>query len=144
MSHQNGPGETSQELDDFVLRYFHDWRVLESGTRAERVAAARSDESRPADWLSAALHMRSDGPEEAWPVILALVERAPNHAALGFVAAGELEDLVRLHGERFGERLVERARSDNRFREALRGVWGWDDVSEPLRRRLFELIGPTA
>jgi hypothetical protein len=75
---------------------------------------------------------------------LALVELAPDDAALAYVAAGPLEDLVREHLERFADRLVEQARRDPRFRDALKGVWGWENVDPGIRRRLFDAMGVNA
>ena len=125
------------ELDDLITGYFRDWERMLSPSRAERMA---EPDDRLSDWLIAALFRDGDAPEEVWPIIVALVDRAPNDEALGFVAAGPLEDLIRRHGQQFEDRLVERARRDRRFRQALRGVWGWEKVPERLRRRIQELL----
>jgi hypothetical protein len=107
--------------DDFIRRYFQDWRVLRSGNRAERLAV-RDAEDQPTDEQIEMLHTLTE-PERAWPVILALIEAAPNEEALAFVAAGPLEDLIQSHGNDFADRIIERARRDPRFRSALRDVW---------------------
>ena len=95
--------------DDFIRRYFEDWRVLRSGNRAERLAV-RDAEDQPDEQIEM-LHTLTE-PERAWPVILALIEAAPNEEALAFVAAGPLEDLIQSHGDDFADRIIERARRD--------------------------------
>lgn len=131
---------TGSEMDDLVRRYFEEYRVLfVSGTRPERLAL-RDAEDRASDALHDMLHISKEA-ETAWPFILALVDSAPSDEALAFVAAGPLEDLIQMYGDDFADRMVERARRDARFRSALRDVWGWERVSEPLRNRVFELLG---
>lgn len=130
---------TQSTTDDFARRYFDEWRVLRSGTRLERLATRDADD-RPSDALFEMLHTANE-PERAWPIVLALVAEAPDDEALAFVAGGPLEDLIQKHGDAFADRIVERARSDPRFRSALGGVWGWENVSESLRSRLFEVLG---
>lgn len=130
------------DLDAFVDRYFDELRILTSGTRRERIAAEdpTQDQERASDWFLTALRT-PQGAEEAWPVILALLERAPDDLAIAFVAAGPLEDLIRDHGPRFLDRLEAQARTSARFRGALSGVWGWEDMTPELPERLFPILG---
>ncbi len=128
-------------LDDFATRYFRDLTALSSGTRPERLALEQAVD-RPAFRLDELLESPADA-ENAWQMILELIDRAPDDPALSFVAAGPLEDLIRRHGAQFGERLAERANQDERFRDALRDVWGWDEVPEPHRATLRGLIERT-
>ena len=100
---------TPAELDSFTARYFADWAALQ-GTQAERLALEDDPITRPSCVLDEMVARRSQNSEEAWPLVLALIERAPDEAALAFVAAGPLEDLVRDHARRFADRLVEHAR----------------------------------
>jgi len=60
--------------------------------------------------------------EDAWDLVLELVRRAPDEV-LGDVAAGPLEDVVRLHGAALVEWIEGEARRDERFRWALGCVW---------------------
>ena len=128
------------DVGGFVLGYFHDWRVLTAGSRAERVALQQADD-RPADRLFKMIVLDPHRVDQAWALVLALVERAPDDEALAFVAAGPLEDIVRRHGDEFADRIVDRARQDSKFRSALKGVWGWDEVSATLRSRVFAVLG---
>lgn len=130
--------QPSDDLDAFVRRYFDEFRILTSGTREERLAAERGD--RVSDWFTTALRT-PDGAEDAWPVIVALVEGAPDDEAVAFVAAGPLENLIRDHGPRFLDRLEAQARTSAHFRDALSGVWGWEDMPPELPERLFPLLG---
>lgn len=61
-------------------------------------------------------------PEEAWPVVLALVARAPDER-LELIGAGPLETIVERHTSRFVNRVEAAAKSDPRFRKALGAVW---------------------
>jgi hypothetical protein len=131
---------TPAELEALVEGYFRDWTVLRSGSRAERLALER-DANRPWDTLAQLLTGPSEV-DQAWPLILALIEQAPSDEALAYVAAGPLEDLIHAHGAEFGDRIVDQARRDPRLRQALGGVWGWERVPEPLRGRLLELAHP--
>jgi hypothetical protein len=84
-----------------------------------------------------------EGAEQAWPIILLLIERAPDDETMAFVAAGPLEDLAYRHGRQFADRLVAQTRRDPRFRQAIRGIWGWQGIPEPWRGELLRLIGVT-
>jgi hypothetical protein len=127
------------DLDDAIANSFGYWEKVSSTSRADRLEAQNGN--RLDDWLSEAMHSR-DGPadEGVWAVVLALVEAAPDGRALGYVAAGPLEDLAWYHGEQFGERLVERTRADPKFRTAMAGILGWDRVVEPYRSRLLAIL----
>ncbi len=129
-----------EELDAFAARYFEDWRAM-PGTRAQRVEAADANHPSAGDVLDDLLLSRGR-PEDAWPLVLALIERAPDDEALAYVAAGPLEDLVRHYPQTFADRLVENTRRDPRFRAALAGVWGLGDLPEPLRGQLLTLLAP--
>jgi len=133
---------TPAELDAFVAGYFCDRAAALSESRADRLEFESAPDH--PSWALDRLLVDPSDAEEGWPILLALIDRAPNEHDLSFLAAGPLERLVHLHGEQFGDRIVERARQDRRFREALRGVWGWETVAEPLRGRLLELLGPTS
>ena len=71
-----------------------------------------------------------DSPEEAWALILALIEEAPNNAILADVAAGPLENLVVYHSAKFIERIDEMARKSPKFRLCLTGVWCKGSIPE--------------
>lgn len=62
--------------------------------------------------------------ERAWRLTLVLIEKASNPAALSYVAAGPLEDLLKHFGVAVIERVEEAARRDPKFRLALGDVWG--------------------
>jgi hypothetical protein len=74
-------------------------------------------------------------PQLAWRVILLLIGDAPSDEVLGSVAAGPLEDFLRLHCEHFIEHVEARARTDDRFRMALQGVWK-TEMSDALWARV--------
>ena len=67
--------------------------------------------------------VRSGDLDAAWQVTLLLLRKAPNDNALGYVAAGPLEDLIDGYGDQ-ALNLVETACDvDARLQFALSGVW---------------------
>lgn len=62
-------------------------------------------------------------PEISFQVILGLLSQTENAEVLENLAAGPLEDLVRLHGKEFIQRFEVKAREDFKFRDLLGGVW---------------------
>ena len=62
-------------------------------------------------------------PDEAWPLVQALVDASRDNNDLGFVAAGPIEDLLRHHGDHIIERIEAAASGRPAFRLALSGVW---------------------
>ena len=61
--------------------------------------------------------------EQAWSVVLSLVNLASNDWHLANIAAGPLEELLRQEPERFRAALDQQARRDPKFRRCLTGVW---------------------
>ena len=60
--------------------------------------------------------------QEAWRLILALVERAPDDL-LGRVGAGPIEHFVRDHHTAVIEQVADEACANARFRDALSWMW---------------------
>ena len=67
-------------------------------------------------------------PHEAWPILNALVENVDDRpdGALDYLAAGPVEDFVKLHGVEFLDLLEAAARNSPRWRRALDTVRPWD------------------
>ena len=84
-------------------------------------------------------HIIEGAPELAWELVTGLID-LPSDDALGYFAAGPLEDLIGEHGASFIDRVEERARTDPRFRRAVRVVrYGVrDDVWRRLERLTFD------
>ena len=70
------------------------------------------------------VEMTSTDPERLWLLMLEMIRRTTDEETLAYIAAGPLEDLLKDHGNEFIERIENLARSDQRFRSALAGVWG--------------------
>lgn len=75
-------------------------------------------------------------PEEGWPLIMALVEAAPNYLVLASVAVGPLEDLIVKHSEQFIARIEVLARQSENFRKSLTGVWCDGDIPNEIQQRI--------
>ncbi len=138
-------------LDDLVAGYFRYHERLKERTREDLKRGYIP--VRPPDpdallfqWLSdSILHARTnDAPERAWPVILELVQRAPDDEALIFIGADALEDFVRQWGALFESRIVDQAARDEQFRKALASVWENSETPPALAeaiRHARELTG---
>jgi hypothetical protein len=61
-------------------------------------------------------------PEHQWQFILAAVTHASDDE-LGDIAAGPVEHLLGKHGERYIEKVEQRAEADPKFARMLAGVW---------------------
>jgi hypothetical protein len=129
-----------RNLDSFAAAWFRAWRSIgEGSTRAERLAAEhrRRDAS---DELSVLIWKK---PEEAWSLVQALIERAPGDEELGWIGAGPLEDLMtRTEPPLRPEQLLSAAGESEKWRTALRHVWGWNELPVDARSKLLPLLGP--
>lgn len=60
----------------------------------------------------------------------------------GYVAAGPLEDVLKLHADTYAAAIAVRGETQDPWTEALRGVWldpsGWSSLPESLRRIIPE------
>jgi hypothetical protein len=82
------------------------------------------------------VHLIEDEPEVAWELILALIERAPEEEAIGWVAAGPLEDLLCHHGLDVIDKAETLAAADPRFKKCLAGVWGSNRMDPSVYERV--------
>ncbi|HEX2756654.1 MAG TPA: hypothetical protein VHM48_14390, partial [Candidatus Limnocylindrales bacterium] len=129
---------TSTKLID---AYFADQKIIAISTerlRREHVPLPKGPkpgyDGRLSGWLTEMLNYGPpDGPERAWPLILRLIDRGPDVNALGWVGAGEVEDLVNRSGAAFADRIIDEAAKSRRFRAALRHVWPNEDVPNSLQ-----------
>lgn len=133
--------DPSSDLDASIQAYFQDQKILHAST-ARLLDERKSVPTEPLDgydgrlfdWLTETLNDGSpDGPEQVWPIVLELVDRAPDGQTLTFIGAHVLEDLVNNAGARFVDRLRDRAARDPRFRRALCDVWYRADAPSAVR-----------
>ena len=61
-------------------------------------------------------------PEHQWQFILAAIAHASDDE-LGHIAAGPMEHLLGKHGDKYIEKVEQRAEADPRFARMLAGVW---------------------
>ena len=82
-----------------------------------------------------------DNGADAWALVTALVTEAEGDA-LGVVAAGPLEDFVRIQGNQWIEAIEVAARRDSKFQEALGWIWlGRGDLPTPILERVVAASG---
>jgi hypothetical protein len=87
-------------------------------------AALRHPNADAAEWMFLwVVEMLQEYPDEAWPVLLSLIDVARDDKELALVAAGPLEELLVAHGLHVIDRVEEQAARNGRFRRALSGVW---------------------
>ena len=126
----------------FVDEYYAQYRAAVSEIRDERLAMQADDVEHRSWQLDDMILSGNEADQEAaWPILLALIDRAPDDPSLAFVAAGPLEDIIRKRHDRFGERILGEARRSYRFRLALGGVWGWETLPQPFGNQLLSLAG---
>lgn len=87
-------------------------------------------------------YVRRD-PTKAWVVTLQLIAAARDTGALGYVAAGPLEDLLYARGELFIDDLERLASSDPKFLSALRMVAGPFTKEADVSNRIVKAAGVT-
>ena len=104
---------TPQDLQNWVAAY------IEAQSSPERI-----NEKHPMWWpIGRFFELEHEHPEDCWAAILAVLGRKPSEKVLGILAAGPLEDLIHMHGERFIDRIETEAMRNPAFRALLRGVW---------------------
>jgi len=106
-----------------------------------RVARAWLKHTRRPEWLFLwVMDLCEALPDEAWPLILALVEVARTDIELACVVAGPLEQLVRCNGHQVIGRIEAEAATNERFRLALSGVWR-SSIPKSVWDRLLAAVG---
>lgn len=134
--------QTEAELADYTKGYF---ARLEEFER-QLASGSKDDDLIVSDLVSDLVY---DGrSEEAWRIVLALVNAAPTPRTLGFVAAADLEDLVQWHArmsdgwrtvsDDLYRRIVAEARANPRLREAF-GLIYWDGEPDWFRSEIAAL-----
>ena len=117
-------------MDPFSIRKLADAWV--------KLQAAKPDdlELDPNFWAHGLLwRLTQESPDDAWLVILGIMECELNELAMGSLAAGPLEDLLSYQGGSVIELIEARAHKDPVFRKILRGVWR-NNIAEEVWKRV--------
>jgi len=88
-------------------------------------------------------HLCRNEPHECWITLLELLDAADTDDLLGDIAAGPLEDFLRLHGLQFVSKVEQEATANAKLRLALAGVWlprSDDATTERLVRLGCQLV----
>jgi len=128
------------QFDDSVVRTWIEYHLWLKAQDSKRLGDGDPEVGAEADangWWAyeTVAYSVHHNPEEAWPIILRLVELAPDEV-LGQIAAGPLEDLLACHPYQVVDRVEAQARTDRRFRRCLSGVWGWYSIPEDVQERI--------
>jgi hypothetical protein len=79
--------------------------------------------------------------DRAWEITLLLLQKAQTDDALGYVAAGPLEDIVDGYGDQALDRVDEACDKDSRLQFALSGIWLLPDSPVLQRWQLMTKYG---
>jgi hypothetical protein len=79
--------------------------------------------------------------EDPWDLTLQLIAAAPDKSALGYIAAGPLDDLLYARGALFIDELGRLARSDPKFLSALQMVAGPFTKESDVSNRIVRAAG---
>jgi hypothetical protein len=117
---------------DLADGYWSEFARL-TGNRQERLAAESSMSSTAV--VDDRVGIGADGIVD---LLTLLADRAPDPQddSLAYLGAGPVEELVIHHAARFIEEIDTAARTNERFRYALRCAWFDDSVDPSLARRL--------
>jgi hypothetical protein len=126
--------EPSQLADS----YWDHYRRATSNVRTERLS------ERDVRWAHDEVDERvRNQPEEVIAVLVAIADAAPDDAALAYLGAGPIEDLIRHCGSVVVVDRIEGAASrSDAFRKALRCAWFEDDVPPDVAVRLRRFGDP--
>jgi hypothetical protein len=83
-----------------------------------------------------------NSPSDGWALTQGLLDAAEDDAALMYIAAGPLEDLLTTHGEQVIDDVVVAARRDAKVRRALAGVWGRSGMKPRVVAEIERILGP--
>jgi hypothetical protein len=126
------------ERDELVEAYWQHWRLGSSEDRDDRLR--QPTHAWAWDEVERAVADR-DG--DVVELLVALADAAPDDAALAYLGAGPVEDLVRVHGEAVAAALERAAESDVNLRRALRSVWLDPDGDAAIGERSRRFGPPT-
>ena len=104
-----------------------------------RLVPAGSPEYNASAWATDTIDLRFDAPETLWLLILAVHRKDQSVKVQGPLSAGEVEDLLRMHGDNFIDRIEAEARTDPSFARLLGGVWQ-GQMSDQLWARLQAVV----
>jgi hypothetical protein len=77
--------------------------------------------------------------DDGWEITLLLVQKAGSDAALAYISAGPLEDLLNNHGSQVIDRIEQECKNNSRLPLALSGVWGINP-GHPVFERWYALM----
>jgi hypothetical protein len=105
---------------------------------SERAAGRQGDET---FWTVEAVEdLRRRDPESLWSFLRAALRQVQDDAAIAYIAAGPLEDLLVESGEAFIDRIEQEAGREPNVLRALCGVWGRSRMVPAVAARLDRLI----
>lgn len=87
--------------------------------------------------------IRDRDPESEWRLLCHAIDRA-SPDAVATIGTGELESFIHFRGAEFGERIAERAESNERFHDALANAWIERGLYDPaLEERIQRAVPDT-
>ena len=127
--HHDDVAQPKDLTDDEIVELYCAW--------CEAEEAQVSDTPLARAWEAMA-DLADDNPERAWALLLRVIALASLEGeALCSAGADCLENLIRVHGPRFIDRIEQEARRDPKLRRALACVW---QEKNSLRPRVDALL----
>lgn len=126
---------------EIVEAYWKEYELRRSANRPDRL---RADDF---FWAWEAVYEAGrDNPGKSLPLLVALADAAPDDAALAYLGAGPVEDLVNDHGERLIDAIESAAHEHLAFARTLSGInYRADTLSKKeVERRVRRLANPVA
>lgn len=117
---------------DLAASYWEYYRLAFSEDRQDRLVAERTRDVAGEVVNDAAL----ENAPGVVPLLLTLAEAAPDDAALAYLGAGPIEDLLAHHALDVVDEIDEQAQRHEKFRYALRCAWFDDKLPEQAAKRL--------
>lgn len=112
---------TPEDAAEIYLRYYHERREQDAWV-VEKADVATNRNI-----------------DEVWEITRAVIDRAGSDEVLAYVAAGPLENLLKMCGPQVIDRVEQEANKSEKFLLALSGVWGLEPGT-PVFERWYALM----
>jgi hypothetical protein len=90
----------------------------------------------------ALLLLITENPENAWIIILKIINMSDDARVISNLSAGPLEDFISQHGDNFYDQISLEAKRNKKFLTALSGVWQnqtpdftWERIRQLIKNR---------
>ena len=105
-------------------------------------AGDQADEHHRDFWAYEKLsELTREAPETAWDLMVAILRQDQSDTIVANLAAGPMEDLLGMHGERFIQRIESMAKVDHLFYKLVTAIWQ-NEIPDGIWLRLKSIPAP--